>query len=289
MSHPSSNLSLTFSPVNTQRYNSNSHSVGGGCSAPSSPCMNSIGRGIDASSSFSPRQQSSLDMPTSPYANNNDSRMDHCFNRHVRLDDDKSSSPQQQRRPLSRKVSERLGPPSSLRTQRRKRALIFTKILLKILRKQHDQQQQHNSIYHQAKTVIAECIRRNRYSRINHRVATAAAAGGGGRNDNEYYESHRTSLQHCELVDQLEQELQPLVGTNNWNRTEQCLELYLQKQTQRFHLVQQQQRQQKQRQQEMFMKSNFMPPHNNSTAVSTTASYRAPDPLEVLRQLQGRT
>lgn len=85
---------------------------------------------------------------------------------------------------------------SSDEVMKRKRFLVFMKVLLKCLKRSSDL-----SLHTQAKAIIADCTQRNRCR------------------DPDF----------CPLPESVEQRLRPIVGEAQWNRAAACLDLYLEK------------------------------------------------------------
>jgi len=103
-------------------------------------------------------------------------------------------------------LSARLGGNSQT-AYRRKRFLVFMKVLLKILRRDS---LKHPQLYTEAKAIVADCTRRNRYK----------------------------DPQYCPLPEAVERRLRPMVGEAQWKRANACLDLYLEKRRQ-LHVQQQ--------------------------------------------------
>lgn len=87
----------------------------------------------------------------------------------------------------------------SCEVRQRKRFLVFTKILLKCLKRTNDER-----LLRYAKAIIADCVQRNR----------------------------RKDPQCMPLPQAVERHLRPVVGETQWKRAEACLDLYLEKRRQ---------------------------------------------------------
>ena len=151
------------------------------------------------------------------------SRLDQCSNRHLRLLATSEGHPPPPAHSTTHVATTthrryprhlRLGKPATREAYRRKRFLVFMKLLLKCLQKQQaaSQSPEDFTVYLETQAVLADGICRHRHHQIN----------SGNRR----------------LVDVLTNAVKPLVGDVQWNRAEACLALYLQK---RRHLRQQQQ------------------------------------------------
>ncbi|CAB9528673.1 hypothetical protein SEMRO_2288_G322090.1 [Seminavis robusta] len=101
-------------------------------------------------------------------------------------------------------------PPASSSSAvfRRKRFLVFMKVLLKCLKRDMTKNPQSARLYQHAKAIIADCTQRNR------------------QKDPHY----------CPLPEAVERRLRPVVGEAQWKRAHACLDLYLEKRRQLHRL-----------------------------------------------------